>query len=123
MSSKANISSEKVEPSMVMSSVASLNLQVGELLQAQVWAGQNSQKYSVRLIGYCEKRSVLVTAPEFNGHVILAHEGQNIVMRYFSGKNVDGCQNPRKSGVEFGGIGLWGGRGLLARIEYWSKIG
>ncbi|WP_084190045.1 flagellar brake protein [Ferrovum myxofaciens] len=87
MSSKANISSEKVEPSMVMSSFASLNLQVGELLQAQVWAGQNSQKYSVRLIGYCERRSVLVTAPEFNGHVILAHEGQNIVMRYFSGKN------------------------------------
>jgi c-di-GMP-binding flagellar brake protein YcgR len=87
MSPRANISSKKVEPSMVMSSFASLNLQVGELLQAQVWAGQNSQKYSVRLIGYCEKRSVLVTAPEFNGHVILAHEGQNIVMRYFSGKN------------------------------------
>lgn len=71
---------------MEMSDFASLNLQVDELLQAQLWAGQESQRYGVRLVGYREKRSILVTAPEFNGQVILVREGQNVVLRYFSGK-------------------------------------
>ncbi len=44
--------------------VASLRL--GELLQLQfLWDGQNSERYSVKLLGYYKDHSIMVTAPIF----------------------------------------------------------
>ncbi len=78
---------EKDEPSKIeIVSFASINLQVGDVLQMQI-SGENDQRYGVRLIGYVEKKSLLVTPPVQNESVILMRAGQGVVVRCFSGKN------------------------------------
>ncbi len=65
-------------------SFAEAGLQVGDTLQMQI---ENDQRYGVRLIGYLEKKSLLVTAPSSSESLILMRAGQTVVMRFFSGKN------------------------------------
>lgn len=67
-------------------SFASIHLGVGDALQMQPLA-EDHLRYYVSLIGYVEKRSVLVTAPVIEGHVQLIREGQPFVLRAFSGRN------------------------------------
>lgn len=78
---------EKEEPSKLdIVNFSAVNLLVGDLLQMQL-SGESDQRYGVKLIGYLEKKSLLVTPPVFNDSVILMRAGQSVVMRCFSGKN------------------------------------
>lgn len=74
------------EPQPEEISFAAIKLAVGDALQMQPVA-DNHLRYYVSLIGYSEKRSVLVTAPVVDGHVQLIREGQPFVLRVFSGRN------------------------------------
>jgi hypothetical protein len=64
-----------------------IELQVGDTLQLEFVTEERSPRYSVRLIGYLPKGSVLVTMPERNGRVVAVREGQNVVARGFSGSH------------------------------------
>lgn len=74
------------EPAPESISFASIHLAIGDALQMQPVV-DNHLRYYVTLIGYVEKRSVLVTAPVIEGHVQLVREGQPFVLRAFSGRN------------------------------------
>lgn len=78
---------EKDEPAKLdIVSFSAVNLQVGDVLQMQL-SGGSDQRYAVRMIGYMEKKSLLVTPPVQNDSVILMRAGQSVVMRCFSGRN------------------------------------
>ncbi len=79
---------EKEEPPSKFDIVnfTAVSLQVGDMLQMQL-SGENDQRYGVRLIGFLEKKSVLVTPPVSNDSIILMRAGQSVVMRCFSGRN------------------------------------
>lgn len=66
----------------------SVRLAPGESLQLQNSA--NGERYYVRLIGFLPEGSILVTTPKQDGHVLLFREGQNFVVRAFSGKQAFG---------------------------------
>lgn len=74
------------EPQPEEISFSSIRLAVGDPLQMQP-VTDDHQRYYVSLIGYVEKRSILVTAPVVDGHVQLIREGQPFVLRVFSGRN------------------------------------
>lgn len=65
-----------------------IRLPVGESLQLQWLAGEQSIRHYSRLIGYVKGQSVLVTAPTVNGKVVLMREGQAVLVRLFSGKSI-----------------------------------
>lgn len=65
---------------------SAMRLNAGDPLQMQPVADDHVRHY-VTLIGWVEKRSVLVTAPVHEGHVQLVREGQPFVLRVFSGRN------------------------------------
>lgn len=69
------------------SQLIGLKLNIGESLQMQSLTDQNPERYYVKLIGYIEKRSVMVTTPVVDGSVLLMREGQAFVLRGFSGKD------------------------------------
>lgn len=64
-----------------------IKLQIGDTLQLQSQVGQGGGRYYVKLIGYVPGKSLLVTAPLVDGKIALMREGQNFVIRCFSGKN------------------------------------
>ena len=87
-SSPAEKFGEKEEQSSKLDIVnfTAIGLQVGDLLQMQI-SGETDQRYGVRLIGFLEKKSILVTPPVSGDAIILMRAGQSVVMRCFSGKN------------------------------------
>ncbi|MDD5330083.1 MAG: flagellar brake protein [Sulfuricella sp.] len=68
-------------------SLSALKLNIGESLQMQSLTDQNPERYYVKLIGFVEKRSVMVNTPVVDGAVLLMREGQAFVMRGFSGRD------------------------------------
>ncbi|HQT26402.1 MAG TPA: flagellar brake protein [Burkholderiales bacterium] len=76
---------ENDSPKLDLLSFADVSLQIGDTLQMQI---ENDQRYGVKLIGYLERKSLLVTAPSSGEGLILMRAGQSVVMRCFSGKNV-----------------------------------
>lgn len=67
-----------------------MRLKVGDRLQIQPPAQLTSERFTVRLIGYLDGQSVLVTPPYANGLRLPLQEGENIIVRYFSGQNAFG---------------------------------
>lgn len=67
--------------------LSTLKLNIGESLQMQSLTDQRPERYYVKLIGYIEKRSVMVTTPVVDGSVLLMREGQAFVLRGFSGRD------------------------------------
>lgn len=65
-----------------------IRLPVGESLQLQWLAGEQTIRHYARLIGYVKGQSVLVTAPTVNGRTVLMREGQAVLVRLFSGKSI-----------------------------------
>ncbi len=64
----------------------SIGIEPGEILQMQI-SDETEQRYGVRLIGFLEKKSVLVTPPVVNEEVILMRAGQGVMLRGFAGKH------------------------------------
>lgn len=68
-----------------------MNLKVGDRLQAQAPAKVSTERCFVRLIGYLQGQSLLVTIPKTtNGIPLQLIEGDQLVMRVFSSKNAFG---------------------------------
>ncbi|NNM82600.1 MAG: flagellar brake protein [Burkholderiales bacterium] len=66
----------------------SMKLKIGDRLQLQLPPPLAQEKHTVRLIGYCEGVSLLVMPP--HGFAMKLVEGENIVVRFFSGEHVFG---------------------------------
>jgi hypothetical protein len=67
-----------------------VHLAAGDLLQIQALQEGVSERYNVRFIGMLKGKSVLVTNPVVDDKVIFVREGQNYLVRAFSGVNVCG---------------------------------
>ncbi|MDT8384591.1 MAG: flagellar brake protein [Gammaproteobacteria bacterium] len=66
-----------------------LALDIGDNLQLQVAADQGT-RYYVKVIGYLAGKSLLVTTPMVDGHVLPISEGQSLIVRLMSGNEIVG---------------------------------
>jgi len=62
-------------------------LQIGDSLQLQPLGDTTAPRHYVKLIGFARQGSVLVSTPKVDGAYIFVRDGQNYVVRAFSGKN------------------------------------
>ncbi|MEW6118883.1 MAG: flagellar brake protein [Pseudomonadota bacterium] len=65
-----------------------VKLNIGDSIQLQFQTGLEPTRCFVTLIGYLEGQSIVVTTPVLNGSLMLVREGQDFVVRLFSGKSV-----------------------------------
>ena len=87
--SETRLNSEAGErPSDDMCSFDEIKLDIGDTLQLQTQSDSGQSRYYVKLIGYLQGKSILVTTPTQDGKVLLMREGQSFVVRMFSGKSV-----------------------------------
>lgn len=69
---------------------ADMHLRIGERIQVQLPANVSAERYVVKLIGYLDKVSVLVTAPYDNGLRVPLRENDVLVARIFSAQKAFG---------------------------------
>lgn len=69
-------------------SVSDMHLHIGEVMQLQPVDADERDRYLVKLIGFLDKRSILVSAPTLDGQVLFIKEGQTFEVRTFSGREV-----------------------------------
>lgn len=81
---------DKAPPPDEVFRFSDMRLKVGDRLQIQPPAQLTQERFNVRLIGYLDGQSVLVTPPYANGLRLPLQEGENIIVRYFSGQNAFG---------------------------------
>lgn len=62
-------------------------LQIGDALQLQPLGDAGAPRHYVKLIGFAKPSSVLVSTPKVDGAYIFVRDGQDYVVRAFSGKN------------------------------------
>lgn len=68
-----------------------MNLKVGDRLQVQPPATVSTERSPVKLIGYLQDQSLLITAPTTGGSVPMqVMPGDQLIMRVFSGQNAFG---------------------------------
>ncbi len=67
-----------------------LKLQVGDALQLQFVDDDTKDRVYVKVIGYLDGQSVVVTNPRINGNIMLIREGQGFIVRLLSGNRVLG---------------------------------
>lgn len=65
-------------------------LQAGIKLQLQFLDNPQQGRFQVTVIGYVDERSLIITAPTVNGHLLLLREGQQFVVRFLSGIQIVG---------------------------------
>jgi hypothetical protein len=68
-------------------SLDQIKLSIGDSIQLQFQSDIEQSRCIVTLIGYLEGQSVIVTTPIINGSMMLVREGQDFVVRLFSGKS------------------------------------
>jgi c-di-GMP-binding flagellar brake protein YcgR len=69
-------------------SLEQVKLMPGDTLQMQPLLEGQTERYTVRVIGFVKPLSVLVTAPTVEGRLIFIKDGQTFLIRAFSGLNV-----------------------------------
>jgi hypothetical protein len=69
---------------------ADMRLRVGDRIQLQLPASMGVERYIVKLIGYLDKASILVTAPLSNGFRVQLRDGDKIVARLFTSQKAFG---------------------------------
>ncbi len=67
---------------------AGIKPQIGELVQIRLPNRMPQNYYYVHLIGYINKRSLLISRPVVTGIPFLAHEGEPIEVRMVTGNNI-----------------------------------
>ncbi|HQT25124.1 MAG TPA: flagellar brake protein [Burkholderiales bacterium] len=67
-----------------------MKLRVGDKLQLQPPHSVSREKFTVKLIGYLERMSLLITAPTATGLPLPLLKGEKIVVRAFSGQHAFG---------------------------------
>jgi|GEM_PF-308455 len=63
-----------------------MRLRVGDRIQLQLPASMGTERYVVKLIGYVENTSVLVSMPSTNGMSVPVRNGDNVVARVFTSR-------------------------------------
>jgi c-di-GMP-binding flagellar brake protein YcgR len=64
-----------------------IKLSIGDAIQLQFQSDVEPSRCFVTLIGYLEGQGIIVTTPIINGSMMLVREGQDFVIRLFSGKS------------------------------------
>lgn len=67
-----------------------MKLRVGDRIQLQLPAAMGPERHIVKLIGYVENASVLVTLPLSKGFRVQVREGENVVARVFASQTAFG---------------------------------
>ena len=70
--------------------MAELALDIGDILQLQFLGDDSEARYYVKVIGYLEDRSLLVTAPQSHGKLLRVREGQPLAARMMAGTDLVG---------------------------------
>lgn len=70
--------------------MADLVLDVGDILQLQFLGESGDARYYVKVIGYLEDRSLLVTSPQQGGKLKQVREGQPVAARMMAGNQLVG---------------------------------
>ncbi len=70
--------------------MAELALDIGDILQLQFLGDDSEARYYVKVIGYLEDRSLLITAPQSNGKLLRVREGQPLAARMMAGTDLVG---------------------------------
>lgn len=70
--------------------MSELALDVGDILQLQFLGDKNETRYYVKVIGYLEDRSLLVTTPQAGGRLVRVREGQPLAARMMAGNDLVG---------------------------------
>ncbi len=70
--------------------MSELELDVGDILQLQFLGDKNKTRYYVKVIGYLEDRSLLVTTPQSGGRLVRVREGQPLAARMMAGNDLVG---------------------------------
>ena len=65
-----------------------LDLNVGCVLNMQLLTGEREHRYEVKLIGYVEDETILVTMPRVNGVLAKIFVKDEYIVRAFKGKNI-----------------------------------
>lgn len=68
-------------------SLDQIKLNIGDSIQLQFQSDLEQSRCVVTLVGYLKGQSVIVTTPIINGTMMLVREGQDFVIRLFSGKS------------------------------------
>jgi hypothetical protein len=55
-------------------------------------SSSDKERFFVKLVGYVKNQSILLTTPMVDGHVLLLRDGQDFILRVFSGKNAYACK-------------------------------
>jgi c-di-GMP-binding flagellar brake protein YcgR len=66
-----------------------LSVEIGESLQLQ-FVASDEMRYTAKVVGYLSGKSLVVTTPVVNGHVMPISEGKEIVVRLMSGNEIVG---------------------------------
>jgi hypothetical protein len=74
---------------LAMSSTG-LPVDVGDNLQLQFLGANDDARYYVKVIGYLQDKSLLITAPHVNGKMLTVREGQRLAGRLLAGSDVIG---------------------------------
>ena len=69
-----------------------LKFSVGDVLQLQCTRDQEEDRYYVKVIGFLEHKSLMVTTPRYEGAPMLFREGHQFVVRLLSGNSVYGFE-------------------------------
>jgi hypothetical protein len=70
--------------------LSQLRLEIGEVIQLQPLTEKAADRYAVRVIGYLPGHSLIVTAPQSRGKVLLIRDGQRFAVRMLLGESVCG---------------------------------
>lgn len=70
--------------------MAELALDVGDILQLQFLGESGEARYYVKVIGYLEDRSLLVTSPQQGGKLRRVRDGQPVAARMMAGNKLVG---------------------------------
>ena len=68
-------------------SLHAIKPQIGDSIQLQFLTGADKSRCLVTLIGYLAEHSVIVSMPVIDGRPAPIREGQDLVARFFSGRN------------------------------------
>jgi c-di-GMP-binding flagellar brake protein YcgR len=65
-----------------------LTLEIGDVLQLQFLPAESQVRHYVKVIGYRQNQSLIVSTPQTKGKLMLIREGQPIAVRLLSGNSI-----------------------------------
>ena len=80
-----NATAQPTAPSRIIANFEDIKARVGDMFQVQISTDKQEIRHSVKLLGYLAGKTIMITAPTVNNSVMLLREGQNLMVRAFSG--------------------------------------